>query len=50
VNSPAQQRNYNSGGVVADETAQDARTVTVTLHHDATHRSELLLPLAAPDQ
>jgi hypothetical protein len=48
VNSPAQQRNYNSGGAVADETAEDARTVTVTLHHDATHPSALLMPIAPP--
>jgi putative CocE/NonD family hydrolase len=41
------EKNYNSGGVVADESGKDARTVTVTLYHDAKHPSALLLPLAA---
>ncbi len=43
--SSAWQQNFNSGGVVADETAADARTATVTLYQDETHRSILILPL-----
>jgi putative CocE/NonD family hydrolase len=41
------EKNYNSGGVVADESGKDARTVTVTLYHDAKHPSALVMPLAA---
>lgn len=44
VNSIYTQKNYNSGGVVARETAKDARTVTVRLLHDAQHRSVLFVP------
>lgn len=39
------QKNYNSGGVVADESGKDARTAHVTLYHDADHVSYLELPL-----
>ncbi|MGB2602691.1 MAG: CocE/NonD family hydrolase, partial [Candidatus Sulfotelmatobacter sp.] len=39
------EKNYNSGGVVADETAKDAHTAHVTVHHDATHPSRLELPV-----
>jgi putative CocE/NonD family hydrolase len=44
------EKNYNSGGVVADESAKDARTAHVTLYHDANHPSCLEVPLgkAAP--
>jgi putative CocE/NonD family hydrolase len=45
VNSIFTQRNYNSGGVVAEEDAEDARTVTVQLLHDAQHPSALYVPL-----
>ena len=41
------QKNYNSGGVVAEETAADARTAHVTLYHDADHPSYLELPIVA---
>lgn len=47
VNSPNWEKNYNSGGVVADESGKDARTVTVTLYHDPHHPSALYLPIAA---
>jgi putative CocE/NonD family hydrolase len=40
------QRNFNSGGVVADECAQESRTVTVRLFHDSSHPSALYLPVA----
>ena len=48
INSPNMiylQKNYNSGGVVADESGKDARTAHVTLYHDADHLSYLELPL-----
>ncbi len=44
-NSIHWQKNYNSGGVVAEETAADARTAHVTLYHDAAHPSYLELPV-----
>lgn len=50
LNSRAWEKNYNGGGVIADETGKDARTVTVTLFHDAAHPSALYLPIAAPSR
>jgi putative CocE/NonD family hydrolase len=47
LNSQWSQKNYNSGGVVSNETGKDARKVTVTLYHDASHPSALYVPLAA---
>ena len=47
VNSLWSQKNYNSGGVVANESDKDARKVTVTLYHDASRPSALYVPLAA---
>jgi hypothetical protein len=44
-NSISWQKNYNSGGVVAEETAKDARTAHVQIYHDAAHASSLQLPL-----
>jgi hypothetical protein len=44
-NSVYQEMNYNSGGVVADETAKDARTAHITLYHDAAHPSALEIPV-----
>jgi putative CocE/NonD family hydrolase len=44
-NSIYLEKNYNSGGVVADETAKDARTAHITVYHDAQHPSRLELPL-----
>ena len=44
-NSIFWQKNYNSGGVVADETAKDARAAHVKVYHDATHASAIQLPL-----
>jgi len=49
INSSGFEKNYNSGGVVADETAKDARTAHVTLWHDAQHPSALEIPLAKDD-
>jgi putative CocE/NonD family hydrolase len=48
VNSKYMEKNYNSGGVVADESGKDARTVNVMIHHDAAHPSAIHLPIAAP--
>jgi len=44
-NAPSIEKNYNSGGVVALETAKDAKTAHVTLVHDAEHHSMLELPV-----
>lgn len=44
-NSLYMQKNYNSRGVVADESGQDARTAHVTLYHDPEHPSYPELPL-----
>jgi len=47
-NSIYAQKNYNSGGVVAEESGQDARTAHVTLYHDGEHPSFLELPIVTP--
>jgi hypothetical protein len=39
------QKNYNSGRAVADETAESARAVTVSLYHDAERPSALHVPM-----
>jgi putative CocE/NonD family hydrolase len=44
-NSIHTQKNYNSGGVVVEESGADARTAHVTLYHDAEHQSYLDLPV-----
>jgi hypothetical protein len=44
-NSIAYEKNYNSGGIVAQETAKDARTAHVKIHHDAEHASSIEVPL-----
>lgn len=44
-NSIYLEKNYNGGGVVADETAKDARTAHVSVHHDAQYPSALTLPI-----
>ena len=44
-NTTGTEKNYNSGGVVALETAKDARTAHVTLVHDAELQSTLELPV-----
>jgi putative CocE/NonD family hydrolase len=43
-NSIFLQKNYNSGGIVADESAKDARTAHIQVFHDASHNSTLQLP------
>lgn len=44
-NSIYQQKNYNSGGAVNDESGKDARTAHVTLYHDAERLSHLKVPV-----
>jgi uncharacterized protein len=44
-NSIQIEKNYNSGGVVAEESGKDARTAHITVYHDASHRSLLELPV-----
>lgn len=46
-NSRDWEKNYNSGGEVAQETAKDARTAHVKLYQDAEHASYLELPLVS---
>jgi putative CocE/NonD family hydrolase len=41
------QKNYNAGGAVAEESAADARAVTVMLYHDRSRPSALYVPIAA---
>ena len=43
------QKNYNGGGAVAEETAQDARVAHVALYHDAKHQSYLEIPVVRAD-
>lgn len=47
-NSIQLEKNYNSGGDVAAETAKDAKTAHVMVLHDAEHPSELELPVTKP--
>ncbi|MGO1071222.1 CocE/NonD family hydrolase [Lysobacter sp. CA199] len=46
LNTMTMQKNYNSGGVVAQESGKDARRVEVTLYHDAQRPSALYVPIA----
>lgn len=47
ANTVSQQRNYNSGGVVASETRADARVATVRLHLGPETPSRLVLPVVS---
>jgi putative CocE/NonD family hydrolase len=49
INSIFYQKNFNSGGVVADECLNDARPVRVALWHDPEHPSALYIPCGQPD-
>jgi len=44
-NSIFYQKNYNSGGVVAEESAKDARRAHITLYHDSDRTSYIELPV-----
>jgi len=46
-NSPAYQKNYNTGGRIGYESLEDARVAHIKVFHDAEHASQLILPLAA---
>jgi uncharacterized protein len=48
INSTGAEKNYNSGGVVAAETAKDAKTAHTSLVHDTEHPSALELPIVKP--
>ena len=48
LNSPNYQKNYNTGGRIGYEDPKSARVAHITLFHDASRASALLLPLAAP--
>ena len=39
------EKNYNSGGVVAEESGKDARIAHVTVYHDTSHPSLLEIPV-----
>jgi putative CocE/NonD family hydrolase len=39
------QKNYNGGGVVANESGKDARTAHVKVYHDREHQSVLTVPI-----
>jgi putative CocE/NonD family hydrolase len=43
------QRNFNAGGIVAQESIEDARAVTVRLFHDGAHPSALHVPTGRPE-
>lgn len=45
ANNSYKQRNYNSGKDVSKETAKDAKTCTVKVHHSAKYPSHLVLPI-----
>ena len=45
VDAPNIQKNYNSGKDVSTETAKDARTVTIKLHHSKEYPSAIRLPI-----
>ena len=44
-NSIFWQKNYNSGGAVAEETAKDARTAHIRIYHDEAHASAIQIPV-----
>ena len=45
VNSILRQKNYCSGGVIADGTTKDARICNIQVYHDAQHASAIQFPL-----
>jgi len=49
IDSIYEQKNYNSGGVLAHEAIENARTVTVRLFTDREHPSALYVPVARPE-
>ncbi len=49
-NSIHLEKNYNSGGVVAEESGKDARTAHITLYHDSEHPSYIEIPVAKSER
>jgi uncharacterized protein len=47
VESTFSQRNWNAGGVVAEESTEDGRAVVVRVFHDSSHPSALLVPIGS---
>jgi uncharacterized protein len=45
-NSIFWQKNYNSGGVVANETGKDAQTAHIRVYHDGAHASAMQIPVS----
>jgi len=45
LNSPSLEKNYNSGGVVAEESAKDAQKAIIKLYHDPKYPSSLEIPI-----
>jgi len=45
INSIYWQKNYGSGGTVANETAKDARPITLTVYHDRNYPSSIRIPI-----
>ena len=45
INSSAVEKNYNSGGVVNEESGKDARTAHIKFYHDAGHPTCLEIPV-----
>jgi hypothetical protein len=45
-NSIFWQKNYNSGGVVANETGKDAQTAHIRIYHDSAHASAIQIPVS----
>jgi len=43
------ERNFNGGGVVADESRADGRVVNVRPYHDRTHPSALYIPVGTAE-
>ena len=44
------EKNYNSGGVVAEESGKDARTAHIALYHDSGHPSYIEIPVVKPER
>lgn len=48
IEAPFTEQNFNSGGVVAEETVEQSRPVTVTLFHGREHQTVLSVPIGRP--
>lgn len=50
LNSPSDQKNYNTGGRIGYEELKDARVANIKIFHDEVQKSRFTLPLAATAQ